>query len=79
MITQRNKIGFVKKTRAIKLKIQEKHMISTYFLNSIWNENFARLLFYLELKHKTQLFAGRLRRNLKDGYMLHKKKPPPVK
>ena len=25
-------MGFVKKTRAIKLKIQEKHMISTYIL-----------------------------------------------
>ena len=28
-VPQRNKIGFVKKTRTIKLKIQEKHMILT--------------------------------------------------
>ena len=48
-------------------------MFSTEFSQE--GENSATLLFYfrtLELKHKIKLFADRLRRKSKNGYMLHK-------
>ena len=60
-----------------KLKIQEKHMVLTCLL--MFSPHTTRHLFYLELKHKIQLLAGRLRRKLKVGYMLHKKKPLTIK
>ena len=63
----------MRKTRAIKFKIQENHVTVTsiQMFSPEFNlkENSATVLFYLlklQLKHKMLLFAGRLRRKLKD-------------